>query len=91
MFDAAKDLESTLEEEQLLFFPNFVLVCGDKIPQEQTSNIIDLFIGRFAREEGRQHLCTKTIESGVALIKKFGPVSHQKILPVIEKYMKTTN
>lgn len=63
----------------------------DKIPQDQVATIIDLFIGRFAKEENRLHLVQKTNQSGVALIKKYGAHVHQKILPVIEKYMKTTN
>ena len=52
-YEAARDLEPTLEEEQLLFFPYWVNVCVEHIPEEWVPRVVDLLVGPFTRLDSR--------------------------------------
>ena len=81
MLDAAKTLEPTLEEEQLLFFPYWVNVCIEHITD--VGRVVDLLVGQYSSREDRYHLVESAIEAGMGLIRYWGSREDKNILSVL--------
>lgn len=90
IFDAASKYYGKLSDEQLLFYPYFLRVCNEKLPQNMVQKLIDLIINKYA-STGQGLLVQESLEAGVEILKLWGDQLHKQLLPILEKYMDEKN